>query len=81
MYVKTNLDLLAVMLNFLCSTSIWLIGLTFNYGAMLGWTAVHGAVDWPILPLYMSCLLWTLIYDTIYAHQVSIRIGLPLISS
>jgi 4-hydroxybenzoate polyprenyltransferase len=48
----------------------FLLGLTFNYGAMLGWCAVKGDLDWPILPLYASCLLWTLVYDTIYAHQV-----------
>ncbi|XP_045166286.1 4-hydroxybenzoate polyprenyltransferase, mitochondrial-like isoform X1 [Mercenaria mercenaria] len=45
------------------------LGLTFNYGAMLGWCAVKGELDWPILPLYAGCLLWTLVYDTIYAHQ------------
>ncbi|KAL4226454.1 Para-hydroxybenzoate--polyprenyltransferase [Mactra antiquata] len=36
---------------------------------MLGWCAVKGNLDWPILPLYAGCLLWTLMYDTIYAHQ------------
>ncbi|KAL3853400.1 hypothetical protein ACJMK2_016943 [Sinanodonta woodiana] len=46
-----------------------MLGLTFNYGAMLGWCAVKGSVHWPILPLYASCLCWTLVYDTIYAHQ------------
>lgn len=49
-----------------------LLGLTFNYGTMLGWAAVTGGVDWTIvLPLYISCMAWTLAYDTIYAHQVS----------
>ena len=39
---------------------------------MLGWAAVTGGVDWTIvLPLYISCMAWTLAYDTIYAHQVS----------
>lgn len=47
-----------------------MLGLTFNYGNMLGWSAVTGGVDWTIvLPLYISCLAWTLHYDTIYAHQ------------
>ena len=46
------------------------LGLTFNWGALLGWSAVHGACDWSIcLPLYVAGVSWTLIYDTIYAHQ------------
>ncbi|XP_052822348.1 4-hydroxybenzoate polyprenyltransferase, mitochondrial isoform X3 [Octopus bimaculoides] len=46
------------------------LGLTFNYGALLGWSAVRGSCDWSVvLPLYLSCITWTLIYDTIYAHQ------------
>jgi 4-hydroxybenzoate polyprenyltransferase len=46
-------------------------GLAFNWGALLGWSAVAGAVDWAIaLPLYAGGVCWTLVYDTIYAHQV-----------
>ncbi|XP_067846135.1 4-hydroxybenzoate polyprenyltransferase, mitochondrial isoform X1 [Heptranchias perlo] len=47
-----------------------ILGLTFNWGALLGWSAVKGSCDWSIcLPLYISGIMWTLIYDTIYAHQ------------
>lgn len=47
-----------------------ILGLTFNWGALLGWSAVKGSCDWSIcLPLYISGVMWTLIYDTIYAHQ------------
>jgi 4-hydroxybenzoate polyprenyltransferase len=46
----------------------WL-GLTFNWGALLGYAAVTGRVDWPAALLYMSGILWTLGYDTIYALQ------------
>ena len=47
------------------------LGLTFNWGALLGWAAVHGRCDWGVvLPLYASGVCWTLVYDTIYAHQV-----------
>ena len=47
------------------------LGLTFNWGALLGWAAVQGSCSWPaILPLYASGICWTLVYDTIYAHQV-----------
>ncbi|CAH2301637.1 4-hydroxybenzoate polyprenyltransferase, mitochondrial [Pelobates cultripes] len=46
------------------------LGLTFNWGALLGWSAVKGSCDWSVcLPLYVSGVMWTLIYDTIYAHQ------------
>ncbi|CAO2824478.1 unnamed protein product [Amaranthus hypochondriacus] len=46
------------------------LGLTFNWGALLGWSAVRGSLDPSIvLPLYMSGIFWTLVYDTIYAHQ------------
>ena len=47
------------------------IGLTFNWGALLGYSAVQGSCDWSVcLPLYLAGINWTLIYDTIYAHQV-----------
>ncbi|KAK8933693.1 hypothetical protein KSP39_PZI015900 [Platanthera zijinensis] len=46
------------------------LGLTFNWGALLGWTAIRESMDLGIvLPLYFSGVCWTLIYDTIYAHQ------------
>jgi hypothetical protein len=42
-----------------------------NWGAMLGYSAVQGACDWSVvLPLYAGCISWTMVYDTIYAHQV-----------
>ena len=46
----------------------WL-GLTFNWGALLGFAAVTGRLDWPALMLYAGLLFWTLGYDTIYALQ------------
>ena len=46
----------------------WL-GLTFNWGALLGYAAVTGRVDWPALLLYAAGVFWTLGYDTIYAVQ------------
>ncbi|XP_041086548.1 4-hydroxybenzoate polyprenyltransferase, mitochondrial-like isoform X2 [Polyodon spathula] len=46
------------------------LGLTFNWGALLGWSAIKGSCDWSVcLPLYFSGVMWTLVYDTIYAHQ------------
>ena len=46
----------------------WL-GLTFNWGALLGYAAATGGVRWPALVLYASGVFWTLGYDTIYALQ------------
>ncbi|OAX42936.1 4-hydroxybenzoate polyprenyl transferase [Rhizopogon vinicolor AM-OR11-026] len=46
------------------------LGLAFNWGALLGWSAVAGAVSWSVcLPLYAGGAFWTLVYDSIYAHQ------------
>ena len=39
--------------------------------ALLGWSSVLGFCDWNVcLPLYCAGISWTMIYDTIYAHQV-----------
>lgn len=45
------------------------LGLTFNWGALVGWAAVTGGLDLPALLLYAAGFFWTLGYDTIYAHQ------------
>jgi 4-hydroxybenzoate polyprenyltransferase len=46
------------------------LGLTFNWGALLGWSAVTNSLNWAVCgPLYASGILWTLVYDTAYAHQ------------
>ena len=45
------------------------LGLTFNFGALMGWSAVTGALQLPALLLYVSGILWTLGYDTVYAYQ------------
>ncbi|MEX0281385.1 MAG: 4-hydroxybenzoate octaprenyltransferase [Arenibacterium sp.] len=45
------------------------LGLAFNWGAMLAWTAHKGALQWPAVILYLAGIAWTLFYDTIYAHQ------------
>lgn len=46
------------------------LGLTFNWGAWMGWAATYGSMDYSIIaPLYLSGVTWTLVYDTIYAHQ------------
>ena len=45
------------------------LGLAFNWGALLAWTAVTGSLHWAAVALYASGIAWTLFYDTIYAHQ------------
>ena len=45
------------------------LGLAFNWGALLIWTAHTGSLGWPALVLYLAGIAWTLFYDTIYAHQ------------
>ena len=50
------------------------LGLTFNWGALVGWSAVHGSLTGgaglaAVLPLYGAAACWTVVYDTLYAHQ------------
>jgi 4-hydroxybenzoate polyprenyltransferase len=45
------------------------LGIAFNWGALLGWAAVTGNLALSPLVLYAGGILWTLAYDTIYAHQ------------
>ena len=45
------------------------LGLAFNWGALLAWTAHTGTLSLPAFILYAAGIAWTLFYDTIYAHQ------------
>jgi 4-hydroxybenzoate polyprenyltransferase len=45
------------------------LGLAFNWGALMGWSAVTGGLSAAPLLLYAGGIAWTLGYDTIYAHQ------------
>ncbi len=47
---------------------VWL-GLTFNWGVLVGYCAVMGKLDAPAIWLYLACVCWTIGYDTIYAQQ------------
>jgi len=46
-----------------------MLGLTFKWGALVGWAAVTGSLSLAPIALYAGCVLWTIGYDTIYAHQ------------
>jgi len=45
------------------------LGLTFNFGALIGWAAISEQFQWPMVWLYAGCIAWTFGYDTVYAHQ------------
>jgi 4-hydroxybenzoate polyprenyltransferase len=45
------------------------LGITFNYGLILGWTSVVGEISIAPIILYLGAIFWTLGYDTIYGFQ------------
>jgi 4-hydroxybenzoate polyprenyltransferase len=47
----------------------FILGLAFNWGALVGYAAVTGRLSWATFALYCGGVAWTLVYDTIYAMQ------------
>ena len=45
------------------------LGVTFNYGLILGWTAINNQINLVALMFYFGAIFWTLGYDTIYGFQ------------
>lgn len=45
------------------------LGFAFSWGALMGWAAHFGEISAAPLALYLGAILWTVGYDTIYAHQ------------
>ena len=45
------------------------LGITFNYGLLIGWTSINSQVDQIPLIFYIGAIFWTLGYDTIYGYQ------------
>ncbi|EJF82013.1 4-hydroxybenzoate octaprenyltransferase [Bartonella doshiae] len=45
------------------------LGIAFNWGALMGWAVVYGSLGWAPVFIYIGSILWTMGYDTIYAHQ------------
>ena len=45
------------------------LGITFNYGLILGWTAINGQINLVTILFYLGAIFWTLGYDTIYGYQ------------
>ncbi|WP_370461532.1 4-hydroxybenzoate octaprenyltransferase [Reyranella sp. CPCC 100927] len=46
-----------------------ILGLAFNWGALLGWAVTQDRITWGAVALYLGGVAWTLVYDTIYAMQ------------
>ena len=45
------------------------LGLAFSWGGLMGWAAMFGTLSWSAVALYVGAVVWTIGYDTIYAHQ------------
>ena len=45
------------------------LGITFNYGIILGWTSINPEIDIKPIIFYLGAIFWTLGYDTIYGFQ------------
>ena len=45
------------------------LGITFNYGLILGWTAINYEIELIPILFYLGAIFWTLGYDTIYGYQ------------
>jgi len=64
--------LVVVIYPFMKRITYWpqiFLGLAFSWGALMGWPAAFGRLDWPAIVLYVGSILWVIGYDTIYAHQ------------
>jgi len=64
--------LLAFSYPFMKRITYWpqlFLGLTFNWGIIMAWTAINSNISYEIIVLYFSAIFWTLGYDTIYGVQ------------
>ena len=72
--IITGLASLAVVViyPFMKRVTYWpqiFLGLAFSWGALMGWPATFGRLDFPAVVLYLGSISWVIGYDTIYAHQ------------
>jgi 4-hydroxybenzoate polyprenyltransferase len=64
--------LLAFSYPFMKRITYWpqlFLGITFNWGIIMAWSAVNNGISHEIIVLYLSAIFWTLGYDTIYGAQ------------
>ncbi len=47
----------------------FVLGMVFSWGALVGWASIKGSLGVPAIILFAGGVLWTVGYDTIYAHQ------------
>ena len=45
------------------------LGITFNYGLILGWVCIKNHIELVPIILYIGAIFWTLGFDTIYGYQ------------
>jgi len=72
--IATGIASLAVVVvyPFMKRVTYWpqiFLGLAFSWGALMGWAAAFGRLDWPAYLLYAGAISWVIGYDTVYAHQ------------
>ena len=71
-YLGLGSMLLAFSYPFMKRITYWpqlFLGLTFNWGMIMGYTAILDQISFEIVLLYLSAIFWTLGYDTIYGVQ------------
>ncbi len=64
--------LLAFSYPFMKRITYWpqlFLGLTFNWGVVMGWSSITNEISTPAIVLYVAAIFWTLAYDTIYGTQ------------
>tara|TARA_B100000963_G_scaffold172701_1_gene150226 strand:- start:18469 stop:19329 length:861 start_codon:yes stop_codon:yes gene_type:complete len=71
-YLGMGSMLLAFTYPFMKRITYWpqlFLGLTFNWGLIMGWVAINNDLSFEIIIFYISAIFWTLGYDTIYGAQ------------
>jgi 4-hydroxybenzoate polyprenyltransferase len=71
-YLGISSMALVIIYPFMKRITYWpqlFLGITFNWGVILGWTAVSNSVEPEMLLIYLSSIFWTLGYDTVYGYQ------------
>ena len=55
------------------------LGITFNFGIIMAGLALNSSIDFGLIILYLACISWTFLYDSIYGFQDiedDLRIGI-----
>ena len=64
--------ILILIYPFMKRISYWpqlFLGIVFNWGVILSWLVLKNDINFEIILLYISAIVWTLAYDTIYGLQ------------